>query len=304
MKGGIFPMAPRATAETAIHKALSILDAFLDVGRPMTVEEISANLMLAPSTAYRLLRALEEKGIVNSIGATKRYFVGTKVVRLSQLLRSASPTRDIGLVARPAMERLWSKVAETVNLQVQAGSWRYCCAELPSPHALRLVAGVGSLAPIENGAGGHVLLAHLTAEACAEILVQGERRSAKALAKARSFRSYLKEVRERGFATSYGSAVPDGRGIAVPIFDAQKKCIAALNVGGPGHRFTELKAKQALPFLRSAATEISEAIENQAFAHVVVEPAVEFDKPRLPLQEAMGKGAKAKYRIVRDRSRK
>jgi DNA-binding IclR family transcriptional regulator len=61
----------------------------------------------------------------------------------------------------------------------------------------------------------------------------------------------LREVKKKGYAISTGKDVPGVRSAAVPVFDVQGSCIAALSIVTPVERFTG--EKYIKPLQRAAA---------------------------------------------------
>ena len=52
-------------------------------------------------------------------------------------------------------------------------------------------------------------------------------------------RKELAQIRQQGYAVSYGEWILDASGIAAPIFDRNGEIAAALTISGPTQRFTE-----------------------------------------------------------------
>lgn len=67
-----------AHSTTSVHKALALLDAVVAAGRPARLSELAASVDLARSTAHRLLRVLEEAGMVGRDGV--RYLPGNRLL--------------------------------------------------------------------------------------------------------------------------------------------------------------------------------------------------------------------------------
>ena len=72
------------------------------------------------STAFRLLSALESRGMVQQNMSRGKYQVGVGVLRLA-----SSMSRRISIVqqARPTLEQLADDLAETVNLAVRRSTY-------------------------------------------------------------------------------------------------------------------------------------------------------------------------------------
>lgn len=244
----------------AIFRALELLDLLTEAGRPLSIKEVSERQKLPPSTAYRLLRVLEAHGLVASKGETKLYSLGSKILQMAKVLVSESASIDLPTLARPVMEDILNQTGETIALYTMVGTWRLCLLELPSTHAIRMVAGAGNILPLEQGASGRILLGMLDDEERIAVLRRSQRPLAMSRSGSADYLAALQTARSQGYALSHSDMVPSGRAIAVPVFDQDGRCIAALNIGGPDHRFTEEVALGHVPILQAASRRITERL--------------------------------------------
>lgn len=67
----------------------------------------------------------------------------------------------------------------------------------------------------------------------------------------------LEKVRTQGYALENMENEPDGRCIAAPIFDPQKKVIASLSISGPLPRMSAPKARAMIKDLTAACRAIA-----------------------------------------------
>ena len=99
-------------------KTLEVLKVLAFPQRQLGVSEIAQVLSINKSTAFGILRTLQEDGYVLKDMSTKKYTVGDELVRLSKMI-SGGP--GLVYVARPFLERLAEGVDETVFLGVGRG---------------------------------------------------------------------------------------------------------------------------------------------------------------------------------------
>ena len=226
---------------------------------PMTLTEASARTGLSKSTALRLLAALAHGGLVVRDPLTKSYVLGPGCLRLGHSF--VSGRGGFEAFAREPLRRLWSQTGETVAVHVRLGRQRVCVDELPSAEDVRYVSEVGTSAPIHLGSAGRVLLAYLPAHELSALLegvVLVSASKGTVMDHAR-FRKELAAVRQRGYALSEGERVRGAAAISVPVFGPGGD-IASLSALGPAGRFTQRRRLGALDDLKSAATEIQEAL--------------------------------------------
>jgi len=210
-----------------VARAAALLDLYTPERRELSVGEVAAALGLAKSTAHRLLATLRDCGFLRQDQRSGRYALGAKVLMLARVY---TIDHDVPSVARPIMERLLAEINETVALYVREGDARYCIERLESSHDMRIVVRVGQRMPLDRGAAGKIL----------------------SMSPAEALRA--------GAVITRAERIPNACGIAAPIFDADARVVAALDVSGPLDRFPEERAKRYAERVRAEAMEISAAL--------------------------------------------
>ena len=95
----------------SVDRAISVLELLAWRG-PSRVTEVADELGVHKSTAFRLLSALESRGLVEQDGDRGRYQLGFGIVRLAG---AVTARMDLGRCARPVCERLATTLGETIN---------------------------------------------------------------------------------------------------------------------------------------------------------------------------------------------
>ena len=98
----------------SVDRAVDIVLAFVDTP-VMGVAELQQRLELPRPTLYRMLSALEQKGLLSWFGEPRRYRLGHKVLELAG---SWQRSFDLVEISIPALQRLWEACDETVMLFV------------------------------------------------------------------------------------------------------------------------------------------------------------------------------------------
>ena len=90
----------------------------------------------------------------------------------------------------------------------------------------------GERAPLETGAAGRAILAHLHDDEASEVL--GIRRSGKTMV------DHLSVIRDDGYAMSFSGNRAGANGVAAPILDPEERIpLGSIAVAGPAHRVPE-----------------------------------------------------------------
>src|SRR3990172_4385307 len=145
-------------AVDVVDRAVDVLELLRDVGRPLSLQEISLRLEMVKSSTFRLLCTLERRGYVERVDGDGRYRLGVQWRSFQQDLPAHQPLTE---VAVPYMRRLLEQFGETINLGVLREGEVLYLEMLESPHSFRMAAKVGSRSPVHSTALGKAIVAFL-----------------------------------------------------------------------------------------------------------------------------------------------
>ncbi len=223
----------------AVTRAMDVLRCF-SVERPqLSVAELGRQLQLSRPTLYRLLATLEKSGFVRAEGEPLRFRLGPAIGPLAQVWSS---NLNLPQIAAPILEELRRDAEETVALLVPRGDQRLCVAELPGPHGLTVVRGIGSTAPLNRGASGKAILAYLPG-------MENVHR--------REFGKELQKIRRSGYALSRGELMPGVVALAAPFFDRSGAVAGSVAVFAAEVRFGLRRDREVARMVVNAAAKIS-----------------------------------------------
>jgi DNA-binding IclR family transcriptional regulator len=248
------------TSETqSIHRAVAILDCFQENQPELGVREIARQLDLHPSTVGRILTTLTSLEILSQDRDTRRYSMGSKVLKWSTLYMN---NVDLRALARPYMQELNRSTEETISLDIPDGQTRLCIERIESPHKLRWVKQLGERMPFFASASGRTLLAFMDPDKRDAILAKTpfEQLTPQTTTDPKTFRKELDFTRKRGYAVSVSERVEGVSCVAAPIFDASEKIIGAITISGPGTRFSDKKIAEYGELLIRITDRISQSM--------------------------------------------
>ena len=107
----------RSPSVQSVDRAITVME-FLSHRGWSGVTEVSRELGIHKSTAYRLLTTLRDRGLVEQDAASEKYRLGFGLVLLARTVRA---DLDILRCARPVCERLSELTGETVTVAVLEG---------------------------------------------------------------------------------------------------------------------------------------------------------------------------------------
>jgi DNA-binding IclR family transcriptional regulator len=239
----------------SVDRAISVLEILAQRGEA-GVSEVAAEIDVHKSTAFRLLGALEARGLVEQAGERGKYRLGFGIVRLAG---AVTGRLDITQQGRPVCERLAEEIGETVNIAVMQEHYAINLYQVRGPAAVAAHNWVGELTPLHATSSGKILLAHLPAQERAALLSESglKKITPHTLTAKAKLEKNLAEARERGYATTLEELEIGLHAMAAPVRDRDGEVIAAISASGPAYRFTEERMRELAPTLLKGAEEIS-----------------------------------------------
>lgn len=243
--------APESTVQS-VDRAVSVMEILAGAGEA-GVTEIAAELAVHKSTAFRLVAALERRGLVEQTEDRGKYRLGMGLLRLA----GATTARlDVVQVARPVCRALAAETGETVNLAVLADGSALYVDQIAGGSALQHHNWVGQRIPLHATSNGKVLLTGLSRPELDSTLRSLPAYTAHTITTRRALRAELDAVRETGYAVAADELEVGLTALAAPIRNLHGDVAASLSVSGPTFRLDGRRDELAKQ-LTEAAQEVS-----------------------------------------------
>ncbi|MCW2793085.1 MAG: IclR family transcriptional regulator [Nocardioides sp.] len=246
------PRDPGAGVQS-VDRALTILEVLARVGEA-GVTEISAELGVHKSTAFRLVATLESHRLVEQTEDRGKYRLGVGVLRLAG---ATSARLDVVQEARPVCRQLAAETGETVNIAVLSESSALYLDQVAGSSALQSHNWVGQHIPLHATSNGKVLLSGLDQPALDALLGKLSAYTPLTITKKGKLREELARVREQGYAVAIDELEVGLTAAAAPIRNAHGDVVASMSVSGPTFRLTGDRVDEAVRQLVEAALEVS-----------------------------------------------
>ncbi|MCQ4079585.1 IclR family transcriptional regulator [Streptomyces sp. RB6PN25] len=243
----------------SVDRAISVLEILAQRGEA-GVSEVAAEIEVHKSTAFRLLGALEARGLVEQAGDRGKYRLGFGIVRLAGAVTGRI---DITQQSRPVCERLAEQIGETVNVAVLESVYAINLFQVRGPGAVTAHNWVGQLTPLHATSSGKILLAQLDAQERTELLdrltTSGglEKLTPHTITSKARLGKDLTQARERGYAITLEEFEIGLHAMAAPVRSRDGEVVAAISASGPGYRFSEERMHELAPVLVAGADEVS-----------------------------------------------
>jgi IclR family transcriptional regulator, acetate operon repressor len=244
-------MSNSTSSVQSVDRAIAILEILARDGATR-VTDLAAELEVHKSTAFRLLAALEQGGLVEQSGDRGRYRLGFGVVRLAG---AATAQLDLSRESRPVCLRLAEEIGETVNIAVARGGDTVNISQVRGPAAISGHNWVGQRTPSHATSSGKVLLAF---GALRPVAGELERYTPGTIVSPDELK--LAEIRERGWASTVEELEVGLNAVAAPVRGADGSVVAAVSASGPSYRLTTARLAEVGALLVAGAREISQRI--------------------------------------------
>lgn len=227
-------------------RALDVLQAFRDAGRPLALSELARRTAIPVSTCHGLLKRLAEEGWIFHVSA-REFYPTRRLWTLADELRRQDPIlQPIEL----ALRALRDEVGETLVVGLREGDLVRLLMVLEARHEIRYTARVGSVRPIHAGSMGKVYLSALPARDFSAWMSGRtlQRYTDRTLVCEAALRDDLADGLLRGYQRVQGEYNDDGMALAVPLqFGGVRLAVA---VAGPAARMLPIEALLAHRLIR------------------------------------------------------
>jgi len=239
----------------SVHRAAEILT-MLSLGKNR-ITDIYNELGLSKSTAHRLLKALEECGLVFQDPISHKYFLGPLIIKLSSdpLLSH----QNLILCAHDEMRTLRDVSGETVALFLPVGINRLCLEEIDSNQSIKYVVEKGSVSPIYAGSAGRVILSELSKASLTRLLknITFSKLAPNTITDPKILLKALDVIRKKGYAVSHSETSDGALSISAPVRGYHYP--VAIGIIGPKYRFHH-KLDSLVETIKKCAKQISDKI--------------------------------------------
>jgi IclR family KDG regulon transcriptional repressor len=219
--------------------------------------DIARQCNLGKSTVHRVLKLLEQSQFVIQDSVNRRYYLGNLI---TQLASNPITTHEyLIMYASEEMKHLSQMSEETVALDIMIGIQHFSLYEVTSKHDLKVTQESRMSGPPQAGASMKVLFSQFSDKQLKVALdsMNITRATERTITSKELLIAQIKEIRQQGYAVSYGERIPGALCISVPI----KNYIlpVALSVIGPESRL-QPRVKEVIEEMKASSIRISSNI--------------------------------------------
>jgi len=243
-------------------RALRIIEAFAEAGRPMTPTELNAYCELPKPTIHRLCHTLEKEGLLirdvdgNSLRPARR---------LRRMASGLLSTSRVHIVRHKILEWVAHEVGETCNLVMPDDEGMLYLDRVETHWPLRFQLPVGSHVPFHCTATGKLFLSSFEdkdLERMLSVLILTPEAD-NSITTEDALRNELRRIREAGYSLDNEEFIPGMVAAAVPIFDPDKRFFAALAFHAPKQRVPFEQVLEKVDTLKAGARRMEAVLFDQ-----------------------------------------
>ena len=247
----------RNASVQSVDRAITVME-FLSRRGWSGVTEVSRELDIHKSTAYRLLTTLRDRGLVEQDAATEKYRLGFGLVVLA---RAVSADLDILRCAKPLCEWLSERTGETVTVAVLEGDDAVVIHQSLSRVSALSVDWTGRHTPLHATAAGKIFLLYMPEDQLLRILEEPlERFTEHTIVDPASLRDHISRIQDEGYSYTVEELETGLSAVGAPIRSAEDTVVGAVSVSGPAFRLSPADLEHTVELVRRAATEISRCL--------------------------------------------
>ena len=239
-------MAEKYPGTQAVTRAIQLLKYFDDQRPVWTLNELVGASQLNKTTAFRILSALENEGLLRRM-PEGGYRLGSEMVALGGRAMRSNALRT---VSHALIRELSQQTGETVTLETLHNSqnnprdtavdnqWHMLVIdETLSRYRVGISQFIGSRLPIHASSTGRVVLANLPSEMLDDFLTQARPQfTENTLVTESKLKKELNKIFKQGFAIVKGEIEIGLIAVGAPIFDLNGDVRSAISVVVPSFR--------------------------------------------------------------------
>ncbi|MGH9022819.1 MAG: IclR family transcriptional regulator [Acidimicrobiia bacterium] len=240
----------------SVVRALELLEVLASSVDGLGVIDVAGESGLPQATVHRLLATLVGRGFVRQDPASRKYTLGSKLLRLGE-----AASRLFRSWARPYLAELVSISGETSNLALLEDGYVVYVAQVPSLHSMRMFTEVGRRLLPHATAVGKVLLAFGPREVTETIIARHglPAHTPYTVTDPERFIMELDQVAIHGYALDEEEQEIGVCCVSVPVLGIPG-APAAMSVSGPAGRLDKATRQSLVPEMVRIAGEISRTV--------------------------------------------
>jgi len=243
----------------SLDKALNIIELLAQIKEDIDLATLSRQIKLPKSTLLRLLTTLKYHNFVYQDEESRRFQLGWALIYLG---KAAEKVFSLPKIIRPYLEKLAEETGETASL-VQLSNYRAVYVDqVLTNSVIKGIPQIGYSLGLHYTASGKILLSYLSEDRLNRFFEDGEleRKTPKTITDKEKLREEIEKIKRHGYAVDDEETEIGGRCVSAPVFDKDKRMVAAISITGPTSRIKQKDLTALASIVKRIAHEASTAL--------------------------------------------
>lgn len=248
-------------AAPTILRGLIVLETVVKAMRPISATDIIEQLDLPKPTVNRILKQLEEAGLLQREPINRRYLPGS---RTRDLVFDVMSNKALGGPRHAILKELSEEIGETCNCTMLDRDHTIYFDRVEANWPYRIHLPIGSQLPLHCTASGKLFLAFMDQRRQDGLLTPSvfKRYTNRTITDPELLRTELKSIEQTGVGIDDEEFMIGMVAIAVPVFNVANEVCFTIAVHAPKVRKSLEALRQYLPALKHAATAMADVYCN------------------------------------------
>lgn len=224
----------------SVERVLDIIEIMAKYGEPIRLNDLSEILEMSPTTVYRFLQTLMDRGYVRKEEETTKYYLSLRLKYYSEMIMN---NYNLSKIVYPFLKQLAQETGESASLVIMEDNMAVYIDKCDgSKSMLKTLQRIGNRAPLYCTGVGKVFLADLAPEQRNEAIENGgplEPLTVHTITSIDKLEEELEQINASGVSYDNEECEIGAKCVAVPLRDYTGKVIAAMSVSGPTSRMAE-----------------------------------------------------------------
>lgn len=222
----------------SVTKAMRLLEELAKEPGLFGVSDLSRSADMDKSSVSRMLKTMEQAGMVAQDPTSQRYTLGMALPLLGYKALKRINIRDL---AHEPLKCLAAATGECAHLAILVKDRAFYLEQVGPDRGVSVDAPVGTLAPLYCTALGKVLVAYQSETKREQLMADMvfEPFTRRTILDVRAYRAHVDAVRENGIAYDDEEFSVGVRCIAAPVFRHDGLISGAIGISGPSPRLTD-----------------------------------------------------------------
>jgi IclR family transcriptional regulator, KDG regulon repressor len=255
-------MADKADYSISIvNVTIDLMEFLLESGqKPQNISEVSRQVNITRSRAFRILKTLEARGYVEFDKDIQGYRLGLKLLELGEGVREFI---DLRRIAEPFLRQLAQKTGDVALLVVLRNNVAVCIDRYQGSFSLQGGTQIGVPLPLHVGASPKLLLANLPESDREKLIAEMEFTpyTPYTITNPDELRQRLQEILIQGYSIDIEDFEIGINAIGAPVRDYKGNVVAGVTLTTPAARWNEDRKQKLVEIIVETANQISERLK-------------------------------------------